>query len=66
MSLSYALSQIPVLATAVRNGDWSLDGGLIWITTFMFIGLALMVAALCINPVPRSSKRPTRTLSTRN
>ena len=66
MSLSYALSQVPVLATLIRNGDWSINGGLIWITTYMVIGLVLMVVALCVNPVPRSSKRPTRTLTTRN
>ena len=66
MSLSYALSQIPVLATLIRNGDWSINGGLIWITTFMVIGLALMIVGFYVNPVPRSSKRPTRTLSTRN
>lgn len=66
MSLSYALSQVPVLATLIRNGDWSLDGGLIWISTYMAIGLALMLTALCVNPVPRSSKRPARNLTTRN
>lgn len=66
MSLSYALSQVPILAHGFLHGDWSLNGGLIWITTFMVGGLVLMVVALCVNPVPRSSKRPARTLTTRN
>lgn len=57
MSLSYALSQVPVLATLIRNGDWSLNGGLIWITTYMVVGLALMVVALCIDPTRKPSKR---------
>jgi hypothetical protein len=66
MSLSYALSQIPVLATLIRNGDWSLNGGLIWITSFMLIGLALVVVGFYVNPVPRSSKRIRTLPATRN
>ena len=66
MSLSYALSQVPILAHGFLNGDWSLNGGLIWITTFMVGGLVLIVAALSIDPTRKPSKRPTRTLTTRN
>ena len=57
MSLSYALSQVPVLATLIRNGDWSINGGLIWITAYMAIGLVLMVVALSIDPTRKPSKR---------
>jgi hypothetical protein len=57
VSLSYALSQVPVLATLIRNGDWSLNGGLVWITTYMVVGLVLMVVALSIDPTRKPSKR---------
>jgi len=57
MSLSYALSQIGPLAHGFLNGDWSIHGGLIWITTFMVGGLALIVVALSIDPTRKPSKR---------
>jgi hypothetical protein len=57
MSLSYALSQVPILASGFLNGDWSINGGLIWITTYMVVGLVLMVVALSIDPTRKPSKR---------
>jgi len=57
MSLSYALSQIGPLSQGFLNGDWSLHGGLIWITSFGVIGLVIAVVALTVDPTPRKRIR---------